>query len=331
MASKVSIGIPTYNGSHKLRQAIVSILGQTYHDFEIIVSDDCSTDDTSAVIATFSDKRIKYFRNGENAGVPANWNRSVELSAGEYFALLPHDDLYCPEFLAEMVPALERQATVGFALCGVYNVDEQLRPLSKLLIRDYPFTSVGAPALDILLRDLPCPPVAILFRRSAMVKMGLWSEHFWDDWAFIVRTAFRHGFTFVPKLLACNRVHSEQLSGTLAKSGRDDVLDLINQTFAVFGDALPATPRLLALRARSNRALSHACMLKMFKALLRGGWHDAAFQFSRARHLYPIAGLDLGFLSLWLRHRRDAHRTHLWKRGNRMGDKPVVLLENLPS
>jgi len=326
MAPVVSVGIPTYNRSALLLQAIQSVLQQTYRDFEIIVSDDCSSDNTAEVVAEIRDARIMYHRTATNLRPPRNWNECVRLARGEFFALLPDDDVYCPEFLAELVRTLQAQPDVGFAQCGFYSVDTQLRCLRPVLAHDTSFVLNREQALIWHIEHLTCIPATLLFRRSAMLEMGLWREDYWDDWAFILRLAYRRGFVFVPKLLACNRVHAQNLNLRLQDEGRDAILDLINQQADVFGEALPATPALVALRARLDRQLSQHCVLLAFGALRRRDWASAQFHWTRAQQLNVLAGLDLGWVGLW-RELRAQVRQAMEQRQAAQTRAPVIRFE----
>jgi len=308
MTPTVTIGIPTYNRSRLLSEAIQSVQRQTYQDFEIVVSDDCSVDDTEDVVRGFQDPRIRYARTPENLRPPRNWNVCIRLAQGKFFSLLPDDDLYAPDYLKEMVKALEAHPEVGFAQCGFYQVDQQLRYLQSLCPHPTSLVLAGEAALTWQLERLACLPVTVLFRRKTMLQMGLWREDYWDDWAFIIRTAYRHGFTFVPKRLAYNRVHDSNLNRHLVSEGRDTVLDLINQQTDVFAEALPTTDRLIAFRAHLNRQASQHAVLLGLGAFLRGEWPKAFFQLNRARQLYAFAWLDPAPFQLWLTIRAEIRR-----------------------
>ena len=327
MAPFVSIGIPTFNRAKFLSQAIRSVLQQTFQDFEIIVSDDQSTDDTEEVVKGFGDPRVYYYRTSPRLGVPRNWNACARRARGKYFGLLPDDDVYMPEFLSVMVSTLEEASeALGFAMAGVYSVDHLLRPLEETCVHPRPAIFKGFEAARFQLKWLSCLPVTLLFRRDKMCSLGFWREDYWDDWAFIIRMAYHYGFAFVPRLLGGNRNHAANLSKELGRQGRDEVLDLINQTFDVFGSMLPASPEILALRAKYNRELSHACVLKTGRALLARRWSEAAWQFRRARNLHPFAGIDPGFIGLFRRHRSFRRRQNTFLAGCRLSETPVVRL-----
>jgi glycosyltransferase involved in cell wall biosynthesis len=116
-APRVSIGLPVYNGEEFLADAIESALGQVYTDFELIISDNASTDATQAICEAYAarDPRVRYYRNEINIGAARNFNRVFHLSAGEYFKWLCHDDTFGPEFLGKAVAVLD--ADPGVVLC----------------------------------------------------------------------------------------------------------------------------------------------------------------------------------------------------------------------
>lgn len=108
-AGKVTIGIPVYNGAEYLSGALESALGQTFSNFEIIIADNASTDDTELVCKRFVeiDSRIKYVRHSNNIGANANFSFVKDQADGEYFVWLAHDDRWMPEFLDRAVKILD--------------------------------------------------------------------------------------------------------------------------------------------------------------------------------------------------------------------------------
>ena len=113
----VSIGFPVYNGDNFLEESFTSILHQTYEDFELIISDNASTDRTQEICKEYAlkDNRIKYFRNNENLGAAWNFNRVFELSSGKYFKWSAHDDICAPEHLFKCVDVLDHDNSVLLA------------------------------------------------------------------------------------------------------------------------------------------------------------------------------------------------------------------------
>lgn len=107
---RVSIGLPVYNGEEYLASAINSLLAQTMDDFELIISDNGSTDATREICEEFvrGDRRISYHRSDRNLGAAANYNKAVDLAHGALFAWANHDDIYAPTYLERCVAELDR-------------------------------------------------------------------------------------------------------------------------------------------------------------------------------------------------------------------------------
>lgn len=127
----VSIGIPTYNraGSY-LRYALRSAVNQTYRNIEIIVSDNCSPDNTESVVKAFDDPRIRYYRQTENIGPVKNRNFCLEQSRGDYFLMLLDDDLIDDDFISTCMNAVRYHTEVGVILTGMREIDSQGNVLS---------------------------------------------------------------------------------------------------------------------------------------------------------------------------------------------------------
>lgn len=122
----VSVVVPNYNHSKYLRQRLDSILAQTFQDFEIIVLDDASTDDSLAALEPYlHDPRVRFFPNERNSGTPfAQWNKGVSLARGCYIWIAESDDIAEPHLLATLVPLLEYNPSVGIAYGQSRMVDQ---------------------------------------------------------------------------------------------------------------------------------------------------------------------------------------------------------------
>lgn len=117
---KVSIGMPVFNGADEMRRAIDSLLAQDFDDFEMIISDNHSTDETWEVCQEYADKdpRIHISRNEENIGIMANFKKVLADATGTYFMWAAVDDFWEPAFLSTLVADLEAHPEAGVTLCG---------------------------------------------------------------------------------------------------------------------------------------------------------------------------------------------------------------------
>lgn len=129
----ISIGLPVYNGENFLRETLDSILAQTFKDFELIISDNASTDNTAAICRAYAsqDRRVCYYRNEHNLGAAPNYNRVFELSNGKYFKWAAHDDLYAPEYLEQCIKILESNSEIVLCYSPVIFIDNQGKELRK--------------------------------------------------------------------------------------------------------------------------------------------------------------------------------------------------------
>lgn len=134
LAPRVSIGLPVYNGELHLSEALDSLLSQDFRDFEIILSDNASTDGTEAVCRAYEarDSRIRYIRQLTNIGPTENFNFVLSQASAEYFMWAAHDDVWESDFLREMVSILDVCDDVEIAFCRFDNVTYDGRSRTRL-------------------------------------------------------------------------------------------------------------------------------------------------------------------------------------------------------
>jgi glycosyltransferase involved in cell wall biosynthesis len=121
----VSVIIPTYNRLQYLKEAINSAIKQTYQNIEIIVCDNCSSQNPQFLVESFNDSRIKFCRHSENIGMLANQMYGFKIAQGKYVASLHDDDMWNPDFLAKLIPHLEANSDLILAFCDQYIIDAQ--------------------------------------------------------------------------------------------------------------------------------------------------------------------------------------------------------------
>jgi glycosyltransferase involved in cell wall biosynthesis len=221
---KVSIGLPVYNGEKYLRTALDSILQQDYTDFELIISDNASTDATQNICQEYADKdrRIRYYRNGNNIGASGNYNQLVTLARGEYFKWAAHDDVHLPGFLRCCIEAIaQAPARVVLVAPKTETIDEHGKiiniPLESLdTRRPRPYQRVK----DILRSVSWATAQFGLFRTDTLKKTRLIQSFFAADHVLLLEVALLGEIWELPETLFQRRVHSG-ISTTANKNWRE--------------------------------------------------------------------------------------------------------------
>lgn len=152
---KVSVIIPNYNHARFLRQRIDSVLNQTFRDFEVIILDDCSTDNSRNIIESYREnKKITHIiYNERNSGSPfKQWQKGIEMAEGEYVWIAESDDWCEADFLSEVVSLLKSDEHIGIAFCNSHWVDENGKEGKSLSIYDKSFIRSGVEEMKRLLR-----------------------------------------------------------------------------------------------------------------------------------------------------------------------------------
>lgn len=206
---KVSVIIPTYNRAKFLRSAIKSALMQTFTDYEIIVSDDRSTDHTREVVEIFKDKRIKYVRNEGNRGPSATRNTAISASEGEYIAFLDDDDEWLPEKLKSQVHLLDKSP---LNICGVYSNRLMINKSNGQIISDNPGTDkLRGNLLYQLAIKSPIHTSTVLVRKKCLDEVGPFDEtmSYMEDRDLWIRLSINWDFEYIEKPLTKAYFHSK--------------------------------------------------------------------------------------------------------------------------
>lgn len=173
----VSICTPTYNRARTLVQTIQAILNQSFSDWELIICDDASIDDTKEMVANFQDRRIRYYRNQANLGLYANWNRAISIANGKYIAIYHDHDVYFPTIVEKSVSLLDKYPTASFVHSAFLQIDDannvvavDIRPFDELI--------PGHSMKRILANGWSSPIMAgtAMVRRDAYERVGLYDD-----------------------------------------------------------------------------------------------------------------------------------------------------------
>ena len=143
MDDLVSIVMPSYNTAKYIAETVQSVLAQTYQNWELIIVDDCSTDDTDEVVKPFlSDSRIRYLKNEKNSGAAVSRNRALREAKGKWIAFLDSDDLWLPEKLEKQI-AFMKENGYHFSYTDYMEIDEASRPNGKTVTGPKKITKAG--------------------------------------------------------------------------------------------------------------------------------------------------------------------------------------------
>lgn len=212
---KVSIGLPVFNGEKYIREAIDSMLAQTFTDFELIISDNASTDETQAICQDYAarDPRIRYYRNESNIGAAKNENRTFELSSGHYFRLAAHDDVLAPPLLEKCVEVLDRDELIVLCYTETAVINEFGEQL-KVLSHEYAASDSPQQRFFDLARQHDCEPSYGLVRADAMRISHLQPDYPESDFGFLCELSLQGKFYLIREPLFYQRIHVSRISAS---------------------------------------------------------------------------------------------------------------------
>ena len=245
---KVSVIITTYNRAGLLPRAVNSVLAQTYDDYEVIIVDDCSTDDTQQVVAKFADSRIRHFRHEVNRGASGARNTGIANARGEYIAFLDDDDECAPNRLADQASKLDCNPDVGMVYGWIEEVNDELG-ISRVP-KNIQNTHRGRDSFDAALTGMTftaAMPYPII-RSSVVRQVGGYDERAptnGEDTIFCAAVAQICDVEYVPKIIA--RVHFNHAYDRLSQTETPEKFDLFLEAHTQkFGDELSRRPKVRA-------------------------------------------------------------------------------------
>jgi glycosyltransferase involved in cell wall biosynthesis len=215
---KVTFFVPCYKLAHLLTACVESILAQTYGDFEVLIMDDCSPDNTPEVARSFTDPRVRHIRNEPNLGHLRNYNKAIALAAGEYVWLISADDrLRSPVVLERYLEVMEAHPRVGFAFCpGVGLQGEQETGIVKYGWLPGPDAVLdGRAFLHRLLESNCVLAPAGLVRKECYERVGVFPLDlpFAGDWYLWCAFALHYDVAYFAEPMVNYREHTESMTG----------------------------------------------------------------------------------------------------------------------
>jgi glycosyltransferase involved in cell wall biosynthesis len=210
----VTIGLTVYNGENFLKEALDSILSQTFRDFELIISDNASTDSTMEICESFSkkDPRIRYYRNEKNMGAAWNFNRVFHVARGKYFQWACHDDVWTPTLLERCVEVLDQNPDLMLCYSKTAYMDHNGQPINRAIMRPDFHDKKPHLRLKSFLQyhrnPNECSQVLGLFRADFLEKSSLIGGYPASDMILLGEIALYGEFHEIPEYLFWRRDHS---------------------------------------------------------------------------------------------------------------------------
>lgn len=225
---RVTVLMAVYNCEKYLKEAIDSILGQTYPDYEFFIINDNSTDNSVKIIQSYSDDRIRLIHNEKNMGLPATLNRGIELATGEYIARMDPDDISLPTRISKQVNFMDNNPEVGICGTWIKYIGVSWRPWRSTIYK-YPINYRDIKARSLFCSNF-CHP-SVIMRKSLLEKFRLKydPEHYdAEDYGLWQKCSFCFPLANLPEALLLYRINSQSVTNS-GKSREFESVQRINR------------------------------------------------------------------------------------------------------
>jgi glycosyltransferase involved in cell wall biosynthesis len=230
----VTMIVLCYNQARFVVETLESVKAQTYKHTELIIIDDCSSDDSVAVINRWlrenNDVRCTFIPHQKNQGICKSLNEALALTSGKYISMIAADDIWLPDKIERQVAIMESQPdSVGVLYTDAFRIGENGRELPQMFVefhRRLPEIPQGD-ILDVLVQDNFIPGMTTLIRRACYSKVGLYDENLpWEDWDMWLRIARRYSFIYSATPSAKYREHEKSYSHSDRTRMRKDAVKI---------------------------------------------------------------------------------------------------------
>lgn len=236
---KISVCIPVYNGADFIEEAIKSVLSQNFDDYELLIIDNKSTDNTVEIINNFKSPKIRLIQNPENIGLIPNWNKALENAKGKYIKILPADDFIYQDCLSKQSYILDNDVNEEIAMvCARRNIiDNKGKILFSRGFTNKEIIVSGFEAINKNVRsggNIIGEGGAIMFRKSVISKTGLFNSQIFyvldlDLWFKILLNGKLHA---LPDILSAFRVSGSSASVKVVNKQHKDNTDFIKKIYS---------------------------------------------------------------------------------------------------
>ncbi len=220
---KLCVIIPCFNYGFYLKQCVNSVLDQSFRDFEILILDDASTDNTSQVGQSFHDRRVRYIRNSANLGHVENFNKGIAMSNSQYICIIGADDMMLQSNLQQKIDILDKYPSVGLVYSRAFIIDLHDKIVGHTFQVGQSSTNYIGGRNDfcnLLLYNNYVIASSVVFSRECVQRLGCFRKfRYGEDWDLWLRIAKYYDFAFLQAPLVGYRVHSSGLSKTAKTTG----------------------------------------------------------------------------------------------------------------
>jgi len=289
----VTVLMAMYNGGEYLKQTIRSVLDQTYGDFEFLIINDCSTDNSLEIIESFRDDRITVYNNTQNLGQTPSLNVGLKLAKGDYFARMDGDDIALPQWLEAQIDYMEKHSQYSVVSSYAVAIDEKNR-IKKLY-------QPPVNREDIILRSLITSPihhVGSIFKKKEIIENGGYDNRYvyaadYELWERLMRNGFE--ITTNPEILVAIREHGSSVSRSEhGRSDLEEIKEIAGKNILQFVNA-----------QISENEISLFCRANYDEGNLTDTEFSAALEATKKiyRNLTPSLKVDDGRKKQWKRQR----------------------------
>ena len=220
---KVSVCIPTYNETNLLKIAIESVLKQNFNDYELIIVDDASTDNTEEIVKSFATPKIRYYKNEKNLGLVGNWNKCLEYVKGDYIKFLCHDDYLRKDSLEKIVNVFREYEKVGivFNAGQMINQDNDYIGVHRQYKENRYFNGKQLVVETVIKGNFIGGPSSVTVKKEAFDRLGLFTDElkFGCDQEMWVRVLMHYDGYYIDDTLSFIRIHKRSETSRLQKEG----------------------------------------------------------------------------------------------------------------
>jgi glycosyltransferase involved in cell wall biosynthesis len=288
---KVSVLMPVYNGERYLREAIESILAQSFGDFEFLIVDDGSSDSSAQIVRSYGDPRIRLEQNQSNAGLIFTLNKGLRLARGSYVARMDCDDVSLPERLERQVAFLESHPQVG--ICGSW-----FRKFGHAKEKTVRWSTDPDGIRCGLLFDAMVGHPTVMLRRELLADVGLFYDPAYqnaEDFELWVRAAQHCELANLGEVLLRYRVHAAQITQSQAAGQRDAA----GKVRLLQLERLGIEPS--AQEMEIHQAISTCCSVGVDNLFARGeAWLSKLKSANDRSRVYPEPAFSRALVERWL-------------------------------